>query len=154
MNPWTLFSPKCAGCCDRVAGFSSRICAAWTASYTLREQFNVCDLTVEKQIDITTNVLTALRLDNARKLQLIDALIPRVFHRPFVCVRRHRRNQELRRAREREDPLPQRTAGKERSGTRLSDYEPRSLAAGGSRSGNGLDQESLWRALWSGGRLP
>jgi SAM-dependent methyltransferase len=50
---------------------------------TLREQFNACGLTVEKQTDITTNVLTALQLDNARKLELIDALIPRVFHRPF-----------------------------------------------------------------------
>ena len=50
---------------------------------TLREQFNTCDLTVEKQTDITTNVLTALQLDNARKLELIDAWIPRVFHRPF-----------------------------------------------------------------------
>ena len=49
----------------------------------LREQFNACDLTVEKKTDITTNVLTALQLDNARKLELIDALIPRVFHRPF-----------------------------------------------------------------------
>lgn len=50
---------------------------------TLREQFNICDLTVVKQTDITANVLTALQLDNARKLGLIDALIPRVFHRPF-----------------------------------------------------------------------
>jgi len=25
-----VFSLKCAGCCDRVAGFSSPICAAWT----------------------------------------------------------------------------------------------------------------------------
>jgi SAM-dependent methyltransferase len=50
---------------------------------TLREQFNACGLTVERQTDITANVLTALRLDNARKLGLIDALIPRVFHRPF-----------------------------------------------------------------------
>jgi hypothetical protein len=38
---------------------------------------------VEKQTDITTNVLTALQLDNARKLELIRALIPRVFRRPF-----------------------------------------------------------------------
>jgi SAM-dependent methyltransferase len=51
---------------------------------TLQEQFNICDLTVEKQSDITTNVLTALRLDSARKLELIHALIPRVFHRPFA----------------------------------------------------------------------
>ena len=51
--------------------------------YTLREQFNACGLTVEKETDITTNVLTALQLDNARKLELIDAFIPRVFHRPF-----------------------------------------------------------------------
>ena len=50
---------------------------------TLREQFDACGLTVEKQTDITANVLTALRLDNARKLELIDAVIPRVFHRPF-----------------------------------------------------------------------
>jgi ubiquinone/menaquinone biosynthesis C-methylase UbiE len=50
---------------------------------TLREQFNACDLTVEKEIDITTNVLTALQLDNARKLELINAMIPRMFHRPF-----------------------------------------------------------------------
>ncbi|HEX6760458.1 MAG TPA: class I SAM-dependent methyltransferase [Propionibacteriaceae bacterium] len=50
---------------------------------TLREQFNASDLTVEKETDITTNILTALQLDNARKLELIDALIPRVFHRPF-----------------------------------------------------------------------
>ena len=50
---------------------------------TLREQFNACGLTVEKEIDITSNVLTALRLDNARKLELIDALIPRMLHRPF-----------------------------------------------------------------------
>ena len=53
--------------------------------YTLREQFTACGLTVEKETDITANVLTALRLDNARKLQLIDAWIPRVFHRP-LCV--------------------------------------------------------------------
>ena len=54
-----------------------------SAVNTLREQFNACDLTVEKQTDITANVLTALQLDNARKLELIDAWIPRVFHRPF-----------------------------------------------------------------------
>jgi SAM-dependent methyltransferase len=50
---------------------------------TLREQFNASGLTVAKETDITTNVLTALQLDNARKLELIDALIPRMFHRPF-----------------------------------------------------------------------
>jgi len=50
---------------------------------TLREQFNASGLTVEMETDITTNVLTALRLDNARKLELIDAWIPQVFHRPF-----------------------------------------------------------------------
>lgn len=50
---------------------------------TLREQFSACGLTVEKQTDITTNVLTALQLDNARKLQLIDAWIQRIFHQPF-----------------------------------------------------------------------
>ena len=50
---------------------------------TLREQFDACGLTLEKETDITTNVLTALRLDSARKLELIDALIPRLFHWPF-----------------------------------------------------------------------
>jgi hypothetical protein len=50
---------------------------------TLREQFNASGLTVEKETDITTNVLTALQLDNARNLELIDALIPRMFHGPF-----------------------------------------------------------------------
>ena len=40
---------------------------------TLREQFNASGLKVENETDITTNVLTALRLDNARKLGLIDA---------------------------------------------------------------------------------
>jgi SAM-dependent methyltransferase len=50
---------------------------------TLREQFNACGLTVEEETDITANVLTALRLDSARKLELIDAWIPRVFHGPF-----------------------------------------------------------------------
>ena len=49
----------------------------------LWKQLNTCGLTVEKKTDITSNVLTALQLDNERKLELIDALIPRVFHRPF-----------------------------------------------------------------------
>jgi SAM-dependent methyltransferase len=50
---------------------------------TLLNQFNGCGLALVKQTDITANVLAALRLDNTRKLGLIDALIPRVFHRPF-----------------------------------------------------------------------
>ena len=50
---------------------------------TLRKQLNACGLTIEHEADITTNVLTALRLDNARKLELINTLIPRVFHWPF-----------------------------------------------------------------------
>jgi len=50
---------------------------------TLRDQFSTCGLTVERVEDITTNVLTALRLDNVRKLGLIDALIPRLFRWPF-----------------------------------------------------------------------
>jgi hypothetical protein len=33
-----------------------------------------------------SNVLTALQLDNVRKLELIDALIPRMFHRPFRVI--------------------------------------------------------------------
>jgi ubiquinone/menaquinone biosynthesis C-methylase UbiE len=50
---------------------------------TLQKQFNACGLTLDKQTDITTNVLTALRLDSARKLRLIDDLIPRIVHMPF-----------------------------------------------------------------------
>ena len=50
---------------------------------TLQKQFNASGLTVDKQTDITSNVLTALRLDTARKLGLIDTLIPRVVHWPF-----------------------------------------------------------------------
>jgi hypothetical protein len=41
------------------------------------------------------------------------------------CVRRHRRNKELRRPREREVALPQRTAGKEHSGTGLISHYPK-----------------------------
>ena len=49
----------------------------------LRKQFDACGLTLDRQTDITANVLTALRLDSARKLRLIDSLIPRVVHLPF-----------------------------------------------------------------------
>ena len=50
---------------------------------SLRHQFSGSGLTIEKEEDITKNVLAALRLDSARKLGLIDAFIPRMFHRPF-----------------------------------------------------------------------
>ena len=49
----------------------------------LEAQFAGSGLTVVEQVDITAGVLEALRLDNERKLGLIDDLIPRVFHRPF-----------------------------------------------------------------------
>jgi ubiquinone/menaquinone biosynthesis C-methylase UbiE len=49
----------------------------------LCRQLHACDLLVEEVADITINVLTALRLDNGRKLSLIDAMIPRIFRRPF-----------------------------------------------------------------------
>ena len=49
----------------------------------LEAQFAASDLTVVEQVDITPGVLEALRLDNERKLGLIDDLIPRVLHRPF-----------------------------------------------------------------------
>ena len=49
----------------------------------LRRQFADCGLEVEEEADITANVLTALRLDNARKLGLIEALIPRVMRWPM-----------------------------------------------------------------------
>ncbi len=49
----------------------------------LRVQFDSCGLSVNKVTDITTNVLAALRLDNGRKLRLIEELIPRVFRWPM-----------------------------------------------------------------------
>jgi SAM-dependent methyltransferase len=50
---------------------------------SLEDQFRASGLIVVEQADITAGVLEALRLDNERKLGLIDDLIPRVFHRPF-----------------------------------------------------------------------
>jgi ubiquinone/menaquinone biosynthesis C-methylase UbiE len=49
----------------------------------LQRQFDTCGLALDKQTDITANVLTALRLDSKRKLRLMDDLIPRVVHLPF-----------------------------------------------------------------------
>jgi SAM-dependent methyltransferase len=49
----------------------------------LEAQFEGSGLTVVEQVDITAEVLEALRVDNERKLGLIDDLIPRVFRRPF-----------------------------------------------------------------------
>jgi SAM-dependent methyltransferase len=50
---------------------------------TLHRQFEASPLTLEREDDITANVLTALRVDNDRKLQLIQNLIPWPFRRPF-----------------------------------------------------------------------
>ena len=80
---------------------------------TLQEQFNACGLTVEKQTDITTNVLTALQLDNCPEARTHRRLDPASRSPAVPGVRRHRRNQELRPAREREVALPERTTGKE-----------------------------------------
>jgi hypothetical protein len=49
----------------------------------LREQFHASHLNLEHEDDISANVLMALRLDNDRKLQLIQDLIPWPFRRPF-----------------------------------------------------------------------
>ncbi len=49
----------------------------------LREQFHASHLNLEYEDDISANVLMALRLDNDRKLQLIQDLIPWPFRRPF-----------------------------------------------------------------------
>ena len=49
----------------------------------LHEQFEASPLNVEREEDITANVLTALRVDNDRKRQLIQDLIPWPFRRPF-----------------------------------------------------------------------
>jgi hypothetical protein len=83
MNLWTPFSPRCAGRLRPGGRFFFADLRSVDGVNTLRKQFNACGLTVVKQTDITTNVLTALQLDNERKLELINALIPRVFHRPF-----------------------------------------------------------------------
>jgi SAM-dependent methyltransferase len=49
----------------------------------LHRQFEASPLHLEREDDITANVLTALRVDNDRKSQLIQTLIPRPFRRPF-----------------------------------------------------------------------
>ena len=49
----------------------------------LHGQFGASALNLEREDDITANVLTALRVDNDRKLQLIQDLIPWPFRRPF-----------------------------------------------------------------------
>jgi SAM-dependent methyltransferase len=49
----------------------------------LHEQFHASHLNLEHEDDISANVLMALRLDNDRKLQLIEDLIPWPFRRPF-----------------------------------------------------------------------
>jgi ubiquinone/menaquinone biosynthesis C-methylase UbiE len=49
----------------------------------LHRQFQASPLNVEREEDITANVLAALRVDNDRKVQLIQELIPWPFRRPF-----------------------------------------------------------------------
>jgi ubiquinone/menaquinone biosynthesis C-methylase UbiE len=49
----------------------------------LHRQFQASPLNLECEEDITANVLTALRVDNDRKVQLIQELIPWPFRRPF-----------------------------------------------------------------------
>jgi ubiquinone/menaquinone biosynthesis C-methylase UbiE len=51
--------------------------------HALHRQFAASPLNLEREDDITPNVLTALRVDNDRKLQLIQDLIPWPFRRPF-----------------------------------------------------------------------
>ncbi|MDD9207991.1 class I SAM-dependent methyltransferase [Georgenia sp. 10Sc9-8] len=49
----------------------------------LRDQLQGSGLTLRREQDITAEVLRAMQLDNARKLGLVDAWIPRPFHRVF-----------------------------------------------------------------------
>ena len=49
----------------------------------LHRQFGTSPLNLEREDDITANVLAALRVDNDRKLQLIQNLIPWPFRRTF-----------------------------------------------------------------------
>lgn len=54
---------------------------------SLFRQFDSCSLALAHARDVTPEVLNALRLDNARKLALIEAWFPRVLHpliRPFA----------------------------------------------------------------------
>ena len=44
---------------------------------------NRSPLELDREDDITANILLALRIDNDRKLQLIHDLIPWLFWRPF-----------------------------------------------------------------------
>jgi SAM-dependent methyltransferase len=50
---------------------------------TLQRQLASSGLEVQRERDITAHVLRAMRLDNGRKLALMDAWIPRPFHRVF-----------------------------------------------------------------------
>lgn len=51
----------------------------------LNRQFEASRMDLEREDDITANVLTALRVDNDRKAQLIQTLIPWPFRRPFAA---------------------------------------------------------------------
>jgi SAM-dependent methyltransferase len=51
----------------------------------LHRQFAASRLGLEREVEITANVLTALRMDNDRKVRLIQELIPRPFRRPFAA---------------------------------------------------------------------
>jgi len=49
----------------------------------LRAELESCGLSVVQVTDISPNVVAALRLDNERKLRLIEELIPRIVRRPM-----------------------------------------------------------------------
>ena len=55
----------------------------------LRRELAESGLRLHREVDVSTQVLAAMRADNARKLELIDAWIPRPFHpaiRPFAGI--------------------------------------------------------------------
>ena len=73
----------------------------------LNRQFEASRMDLEREDDITANVLTALRVDNDRKAQLIQTLIPWPFRRPFAAFAGIEGHHELRRVRKRQAAVRQ-----------------------------------------------
>ena len=80
---WDDFSPRYIACCAPGGSFLFADLRSRKGLDALHEQFHASHLNLEYEDDISANVLMALRLDNDRKLQLIEDLIPWPFRRPF-----------------------------------------------------------------------
>jgi ubiquinone/menaquinone biosynthesis C-methylase UbiE len=55
---------------------------ATEATMQLQEQMNNSGMSILERKNITAEVIRALELDNARKLELIKRLVPRILHKP------------------------------------------------------------------------